>query len=333
MKKKLLKFVLIVIGLIVVFIVSTLVYVKTALPDVGEPEAIKIDYSQERIAHGKYLANSVMVCMDCHSQRDYSKFAAPMIPGTLGKGGELFGKTLGFPGDFYAPNLTPYSLKSWSDGELFRAITSGVSKNGRALFPVMPYHSYGRIDREDIYDVIAYIRTLQPIAHDVPPSKPEFPMNFIINTIPHEPAFVPKPAKEDLVDYGKYLVQAAACADCHTRQEKGKPVEGMYMAGGFEFPFPDGTVVRSLNITPDAETGIGRWTSDQFVRRFKLYSDSSFVTTSLKAGDFKTVMPWTFYATMDEGDLQAIYAYLKTIPAINNPVKKFNLTSEQALAQ
>jgi cytochrome c2 len=327
--KKFLKVIFIILGIVVIGLAGLLSYVKLALPKVAEAEELKIDYTPERIEHGKYLAHHVMVCMDCHSKRDYSKFTAPIVPGTFGSGGELFGKEMGFPGDFYAPNLTPYHLKDWTDGELFRAITTGVSKDGHALFPVMPYTMYGKIDKEDIYDIIAYIRTLEPIQNEVPPSAPEFPMNFIINTIPGDAEFSTKPAKEELVEYGKYLVTSAACSECHTQREKGEPLPGMDLAGGFEFAFPDGTKVRSLNITPDKATGIGSWTEEQFIRKFKSFSDSSFVAHELKPGDFKTVMPWSYYGAMKEEDLKAIFAYLQTIPAVENKVQKFDTQTDQ----
>lgn len=76
------------------------------------------------------------------------------------KGGEFFGPDLGFPGEFYSRNLTPANLRGWTDGEIFRAITAGVNKEGEALFPVMPYRNYSKMDKEDIYDIIAYLRTL-----------------------------------------------------------------------------------------------------------------------------------------------------------------------------
>jgi hypothetical protein len=59
-----------------------------------------------------------------------------------------------------------------------------VSKDGSALFPVMPHAAYGRMDKEDVLSIIAYLRTLPAIAHEVPASVPDFPMNIIINTIP-----------------------------------------------------------------------------------------------------------------------------------------------------
>lgn len=70
---------------------------------------------------------------------------------------------MGFPGRYISKNITPFNLANWSDPELFRVITSGVTKSGDAIFPVMPYHYYGGMDEEVIKDVIAYLRTIDPI--------------------------------------------------------------------------------------------------------------------------------------------------------------------------
>jgi mono/diheme cytochrome c family protein len=321
--KKIVKITITVIGMAVAIITCMLTYVKYALPDVADAPDIKIEYTKQRIERGKYLANNVTMCVDCHSQRDYSKFGAPMVPGTTGQGGELFGRAMGFPGNYYAPNITPYGVGQWTDGELLRAITTGVSKDGHALFPIMPYPNFGQLDKEDIYSIIAYVRSLEPIKNDVPKSESDFPINFIINTIPQEPTFSLIPPKEELIAYGKYMFTAVGCNECHTPQEQGQPIEEKFLAGGFEFPFPDGTVVRSLNITPDKETGIGTWTEQQFVSRFKQYSDSTYTPHLVANGEFKTVMPWLYYTHMKEEDLKAIFAYLQTVPPIENKVQKF----------
>lgn len=311
------------VGLILVVIVG-LLFVRLALPNVGKPEYLKVDASPERIARGKYLANSVAVCVDCHSERDWSKYSGPFIPGTMGKGGEIFDQKLGFPGSFYARNITPYGIGDWSDGEILRAISAGVSKDGSALFPVMPHPNYGKMDKEDLISIIAYLRTLKSIKNDVPKSKADFPMNFIINTIPQKASFSKIPDTKNAVLYGEYLYNAAACSECHTKKDKGKAVAGMELAGGFEFPMPTGGVVRSANITPDKETGIGNWTEQEFVSRFSLYADSTFVPVKVKKGDVNTIMPWTMYGKMKAEDLKAIYAYLKTIKPIKNEVVKFS---------
>jgi hypothetical protein len=96
------------------------------------------------------------------------------------------------------------------------------------------------------------------------------------------------------------------------------------LAGGFEFPLVTGGIVRSANITQDQESGIGKWSEDDFVKRFKSYTDSTYVGVKVKKGEFNTVMPWTMYGGMKVQDLKAIYAYLKTIKPIQNNVIKFS---------
>ena len=147
------KVLLTVLVVLLVAIAGAVSYIKFALPGVDDAPVIVVDKSADRVAHGEYLANHVAVCMDCHSTRDWSKFAGPVTPGTLGKGGEYFDEKLGFPGKFYSKNITPDHLSAWTDGDIYRAITTGVSKNGDPHFPVMPYVYYGTMDREDIYDI------------------------------------------------------------------------------------------------------------------------------------------------------------------------------------
>ena len=134
-------------------------YVVLALPDVGKPENITVAITPERVARGEYLANHVTMCTDCHSKRDWTVFAAPLVPGTLGGGGEKFDASVGFPGNVEVPNITPYNLKGWTDGEIFRAITCGVEKDGKAIFPLMPWPFYSKMDREDLYSIIIYTHT------------------------------------------------------------------------------------------------------------------------------------------------------------------------------
>ncbi|MBC7759996.1 MAG: c-type cytochrome [Phormidesmis sp. FL-bin-119] len=304
--------------------VGVLSYVSFALPDVGEAEDIKVELTPGRIERGYYLVNSVVSCMDCHSERDWSKFAGPIVKGSFGKGGEEFNQKYGFPGKFFAKNITPFALKDWTDGEILRAVSSGVNKDGKALFSLMPHPYYGKLDREDLYSIIAYLRTLKTIENSVPDSEVDFPMNFIINTIPQKATFSKIPDRADQVAYGAYLFTAATCGDCHTKSEKGVPLAGMELAGGFEFPMPLGGIARSANITPDKETGIGNWNEEAFVQRFKTYSNPAYRPVETKKGDFNTVMPWTIFTTMKNEDLKAIYAYLKTVKPVKYKVVKFS---------
>ena len=72
----------------------------------------------------------------------------------------------------------------WSDGELFHAVTTGVSRDGRAMFPLMPYRTYGRVAEEDVRAILAYLRTLAPIANPVPTRTLDVPMNLIVQDDP-----------------------------------------------------------------------------------------------------------------------------------------------------
>lgn len=315
----------IVLAVILVFILAVVIgagYLKLVLPNVGKAPELVIDSTPARIKHGEYLANHVTACMDCHSSRNWSLYSGPISPGTLGKGGEYFGPEMGFPGKFYSRNITPANLGNWTDGEIFRAITTGVDKDGKTLFPVMPYLYYGKMDKEDIYDIIAYIRSIPSVENKTPVSKVDFPMNFVLNTIPMKASFVEKPAESDSLKYGAYLTNAAACMECHTQVDKGQIIPNLAYSGGREFVMPGGTV-RSANITPDLETGIGEWTGENFIRRFKLYSDEARLA-KVSASQFNTIMPWAMYAGMDSTDLKAIYVYLKSLKPIKNEVIHFS---------
>lgn len=313
---------LICIIVIVVAITALLSYVTVALPNVGNSEDIKIVYTPQRIAHGRYLAMHVTACMDCHSARDWTKLAGPVDTNRLGVGGEKFDAAVDFPGRVYVPNITPYNLKNWTDGEIFRAITCGVKKDGSAIFPIMPWQSYSKMDREDVYDIIAYVRTLKPQATTYAPRELDFPLNIIVHTMPAKATLGIRPPEADTLKYGQYLVQSSACRDCHTQNDKGTPLPGMDFAGGRQFKINGGTV-RTANITPDKTTGIGAWSREQFVNRFAMYADSAYKPAAVKTGDFQTIMPWMMYGTMKKTDLAAIYAYLRTVKPVKNQVVKF----------
>ncbi|MEO8584026.1 MAG: cytochrome C, partial [Flavitalea sp.] len=140
---KALKIIGVLISIFVVLLLIAVAYLKLFLPNVGTAPVVKIEATPERLERGKYLAENVTVCVDCHSTRDFTKYAGPIKAGPFGGGGEEFGHDFGFPGFFYSRNITPSHLSSWTDGEIVRAVTSGVSKDGTALFPLMNYLSFG----------------------------------------------------------------------------------------------------------------------------------------------------------------------------------------------
>ncbi|WP_339867172.1 c-type cytochrome [uncultured Algoriphagus sp.] len=323
--KKIFKVVAYLLGVVLILIVCGVAFVNFTFPKVSPAQDLTINHSPDRVARGAYLANHVTVCVDCHSTRDFSLLSGPIQPGTIGSGGDRFDQSMGFPGVFYARNITPFGISDYTDGELYRLITTGVTNEGRAMFPLMPYPYYGKMDPEDIYDIIAYIRSLDPIENEIPDSKADFPVSIILKTIPKDADPQPKPATTDQLAYGKYLTNAAACMECHSPVDaQGTILAGKEFSGGREFAFPDGSTVRSANLTQNQQSGIGSWSEDMFVGKFKQYLDSGYHLPKVQPGEFNTIMPWVMYAGMKEADLKAIYAYLKTIDPISNQVVKFS---------
>ena len=315
MKKVGLGFLIVIIGLIIIG-------PKIIPMKVGPAGELSIELTDERIARGKYLANHVWVCMECHSQKNDQYYSEPIKPGTEGMGGLLFDSEFG---KIYASNITPYEIDSWTDGELLRAITEGVNKNGDALFPFHPFTLYGNKDVEDVYSVIAYLRTLPPIENKVPTRDTKFWANYLVRFMPKPAEFTPKPNPNNSVEYGEYL--SGVCARCHTPQSHGKPNPEMFYAGGLDHPLSENEIIRSSNLTPDMETGIGNKNKDNFIGIFKAFAsdESKEIPVPDDVREVDTPMAWTQFSGMTEEDLGAIYDYLQTLPPIKNRVEKYGV--------
>ena len=323
MRKKLIRVLLIIAGLLLVLVVAFYTYFMMAFPQPGPVIHVNIPKDSASIARGKYLALHVAGCVDCHTPRKLDMFDIPYYEDSLGKGGLKFDHDLGFPGTFYTRNITPAALSSWTDDEIFHAITTGVNREGKTLFPSMPYPHYGTSDSNDVKAIIAYIRTLRPINNVVPDAKIDFPVSLLIRKAPKPAQFRAMPSVHDTIKYGEYVFNLAGCMDCHTPMDKGKPIASLTQAGGFEFHLKGVGTVRSANITPDRETGIGNWTEDAFVKRFKFYTNPEMEHKPWKEVGYQTIMPWLPYAGMTETDLRAMYQYLRSLPAISHKVEKF----------
>ena len=117
-------------------------YLYAKYPDVPPAENITVVSTPERVARGQYLAKHVSGCVECHAERDFTEVCRPVKPGRSAMGGELFGDPETPIRVLISKNITPAGIGSWTDGELIRAFTSGVDKDGEPLVPIMPYHRY-----------------------------------------------------------------------------------------------------------------------------------------------------------------------------------------------
>lgn len=268
----------------------------------------KFESTPGRLVRGKYLVDAVTGCFDCHTDADWSKPGAPPMAGREGSGHIWSDQDMPW---LVAPNITPdqeTGVGNWSDDTLARAIREGIGHDGRALFPMMPYPHYREMSDEDLASIIVYLRTVPPVKNQLPKTKMPFPLNFLTQSVPQPVTAVASQNQTTPVARGAYLVQLAACADCHTPQEKGKPIEGMEFAGGFLIHEPRGDVV-SDNITP-AASGIGYYNDATFIQAMR--------TGKVGARPLRWSMPWYFYGKIGDEDLKSIFAFLQTIKPVKH---------------
>jgi len=267
----------------------------------------------ERLARGQYLAENLLNCFACHSDRDWSRHDAPVVPGTHGAGAPTF-PIDDLPGRVYPPNITPdkeTGAGNWTDDQLARAIREGIGYDGRALFPMMPYENYRYMSDEDLASVIVYLRSIPAVRRPVPKTELIFPVKYLINSAPHpvtEPVSAPDTSTP--VKRGDYLVTLGGCRDCHTPQANGQRMMQLDLAGGFPMRGPWGEVA-SGNIT-QSPSGIPYYDEQLFIDVMR--------TGLVKARELKQIMPWWYYRGLKDEDLKDMFAYLRTVPQVQHRV-------------
>lgn len=294
------------------------------LPRQEPPPDISVELTPERIERGRYLVVNVLQCIDCHSERDWSLYGGPPVEPIgagrpcLDKNTPAAGVNAGqayFPGRLCIRNITPdpeTGIGEWTDGEIIRAVREGVSRDGEGLFPIMPYFIYRHVSDEDMKAVVAYLRTMEPVESVRPEREVDFPLSTLIQLWP-EPVDGPvvAPDRSDRVAYGEYLAKIARCEFCHTPRDPNSMdgYEGRRFAGGMPF-FLNGKTMYTMNLTPH-ESGLGSWTKEQFIERFRIYSDPISVSP-----ENNTLMNWNAFAGMTDEDLGMLWDFFMTLPPV-----------------
>jgi len=275
----------------------------------------KFPVTAERLARGKYLVEGPGACFHCHTEHDFSTPAYPIVTAKRGGGWEL---PLPELGTLAASNITPdpvVGLGTWTDDEIARAIREGVARDGTALFPVMDYPAYARMDEGDVEAIVVYVRTIAPVKNNVPRRRLIFPLNLLVNTMPMPLAgpVGPHPASTP-VERGRYLATIAGCPTCHTPiDSRGRPMPGLAFAGGAIFHDP-GQAMKptfSLNITHDP-SGIAHYDEAFFI---------DMIRTGRVAGRVVShIMPLESFKNMTDEDLRDIWAYLQAQPPVRHRI-------------
>jgi mono/diheme cytochrome c family protein len=314
----------IVMGAAILFgaiLVVIAIIVMTYKPKQRPASAEAFERTPARVERGRYLVEQAIGCVECHSKRDMAVFAGPIV-GPHGAGSDCIGAEQGAPGKICFPNITPDNetgLGTWTDGEILRAIREGVSRDGRALFPMMPYTEFSALSEEDGKAIVAYMRTMPPVKNAIPRTEVKFPIGFFIKFAPRPlDGPVAEPDDKDRVAYGKYLAKVTGCQFCHTPvDDHHQTVAGREFAGGQEFPGG----IRSANLTPHA-TGLGARDEQAFIGMFRAWAGTPIEALPKIDPKENTLMPWLVSGHMTDADLGAIYAFLHTLPAIDNAVPK-----------
>jgi mono/diheme cytochrome c family protein len=254
------------------------------------------------IKRGDYLVNGILTCGNCHSP----KGPTGDIPGKLFSGGLSWDEP---PFKVTASNITQdkdTGIGGWTDAQIKTLMRTGILPNGVHIAMIMPTGFYHIMTDRDLNAVVAYLHTIKPISNKV--ADPVYKMPQAEHVLPGGEQPYTEAMMSDKVKKGFYLATIAHCMECHTPMEKGmRQWDTRLGAGGFDFPGPWG-VSTSRNITSNKTKGLGGWTDAEIKRA---------ITTGVSkdGSHLKPPMGFHYYATLTPEDLDAMVAYLRTVPA------------------
>jgi len=274
----------------------------------------KVETSVAKVERGRKYAS--MLCVGCHLDPSTGKLTGTRLVDLPPVFGQAFSK-----------NITrdpAYGIGSWTDGELAYLLRTGITRTGRYAPPWMP--KYPHMSDEDLESVIAFLRSDDPLTapaavHPPGVSKPSFfaklLTHLIFKPLPYPKAPIQTPAVSDQVAYGRYLSVNLGCFACHsanfrTNNEMEPEKSAGYMGGGNSLQDRSGQPVRSANLTPD-ETGLAKWSERDFTRAIR---------SGIRPDNTVLMYPMSSLPELSEADAGAIYAYLRTVPKIQNPVPR-----------
>ena len=253
--------------------------------------------SFDRIERGRYLA-VLSDCAACHTAPGGQPFAGGLALETP------FGKLV-------APNITPdpeTGIGNMTNAEFLATLHDGRGRNGRRLYPAMPYPAYTKMSDEDVLAIRAYLATVAPVSKQVISNQLPFPFNIRLsmafwNALNFTPGrYQPNPQKPAEWNRGAYIVEGAAhCGTCHTPKtvlggdKNDHALQGATLQGWF-----------APNITNDPRKGIGGWSKDDLIQYLKTGTNS----WTLASGPMAEAVTHSTSRMTDE-DISAIAAYLK----------------------
>ncbi|HTM26205.1 MAG TPA: hypothetical protein VL225_13495 [Vicinamibacterales bacterium] len=262
-----------------------------------------------RVARGRYLTEGILQCFICHSDRNWKAPGAPPVRALKGAGHVWAPE--GKPW-LVSPNLTPdpvTGIGRWTDDMLARAIREGVSHDGRPLAAQMWSNAFRFLNDEDLASVIVYLRALPPIRRPLPATVlPDGMAETLAPRVKRLRNPPPPLDTRDALGRGRYLVTIADCQGCHTAYE-APANPGLF--GGGNHVERGGRAAFGANITP-SPSGIPYYTEPLFIEAIR--------NGKVRARALDPIMPWIVFRNLNDDDLQAIFAVIRTLRPIDHNV-------------
>jgi mono/diheme cytochrome c family protein len=269
--------------------------------------------SAAEIARGKYVFGATGGC-GCHTVKGQP----------VNAGGRRYDGPFG---TVYSTNITPdreTGIGTWTDEQIVTAIRLGRRPNGERLLPVHPYTVFNGMTADDLRVLVAFMKTVPPVKRANQAKRIAVPLFESVFLPAWLAAFAPRetpPATAPTggAARGEYLVRAVAhCGECHTPRTVTMATDNSrFLAGNPKGP-EDAAVP---NITPDRDTGIGRWSVEEIA---EYLGTGSKPDGDVAGGLMGEVIEGTAagYKDLTRADRLAIAQYLKSIPAVNNKIGK-----------
>jgi len=258
--------------------------------------------SSDLIERGNYLMRGIAACGHCHFAR--GPHGEPLAEIGL-SGGAVFDEK---PFTAYASNITQdreTGIGKWSDADIIKVLREGVRPDGSVVGPPMPIDSYRSLSTDDMAAIVAVLRSEPAVSNLVPKSIYRMPLPP--NYGPPLPS-VPAPPPRDQIRYGAYLATIGHCVGCHTpHDEKGMLKRADFGAGGRIFAGPWGQSV-ARNLTPHA-SGLKDWSDAEIAKAVRDGVNRDGVA-------YKPPMPFAFFKHIDDADMAALTAYLRSLPPL-----------------
>lgn len=262
---------------------------------------------------GEYLFHAAG-CASCHT--DTENKGAPLA------GGRALHTVFG---TFYTTNITPdpdTGIGRWNEADFVRALRDGIGPQDEHYYPAFPYTSYTQLTDADMRALWGYLRGQKPVRQANKPHELAWHLRSRTALTAWKKLFFrpgahqPQPDKTPAWNRGAYLVNAVThCGECHTpRHPLGGFKQALHLAGN-----PDGVDKATVpNITPDRKTGIGKWTENDIVD----YLETGATPDGDYAGDSMAEVIDNSTSRLTPDDRRAIATYLKSLPAIEQAVRK-----------